>query len=189
LFPLSSFPQLLPSLSALANCPLSHTQVLRGLHLQHVPAYFMMYHIVLNHLPWSHIIVQGVGFVKKLTKDKQQKISSEKDKKPELFLISWSSHWLHHFQMSVWNNGRKRRQNFGSSSLFCSSFMSSFIPSYPLPLHKIPLLETFSFMATCHGLFIPHYATLVQTFVQGFARHWESSASTWLPQQRSFANK
>lgn len=40
------------------------------------------------------------------------------------------------FPMSAWNNGSKSRQNFGSSSLFCSSFMSSFISSYSMSPHK-----------------------------------------------------
>lgn len=59
----------------------------------------MMYHIVLKDLSWSHIIVQDVGFVKKHAKNKQQKILSEKDKEPELFLISWPSHLVYHVQM------------------------------------------------------------------------------------------
>lgn len=179
----------LPRLSALASCTLSH-RILRGYRYSVVFIYTMSQLISwCITLSWSHIIVQNVFFVKKHAKKKnQQKIFSEKDKEPELFLISWPSHLLHHFQMSIWNNGRKLRQNFGFS-LFCCSFMSSFIPSYPLSPHKIPLLETFSFMVSCHGLFTPHYTTLEQTLVQGFARHWESSASTWLPQQRNFASK
>ena len=95
-----------------------------------------MIFLVLKVLPWSHTIVQDVGFVSKQAKDKQQNIPSQKDEEPGLFLILWSSNWLHQFQMSAWNNGSKSRQNFGSSSLFCSSFMSSFISSYSMSPHK-----------------------------------------------------
>lgn len=128
--------QPLLDLSAVTSSPLSHAQVLHILCFHHALPHFRIFHVVLKGLPWSHVIVQDLGFVWKQVKNKQQKIPSQKDEEPGLFLISWSSNWLHHFQMSAWNNGRKSGQNFGSSSLFCSSFMSSFISSYSMSPHK-----------------------------------------------------
>lgn len=158
---LSFLLQFLPDLPAVTSSSLGHMQILHILLPWLVSGCFMLFSKVCPEV--KSLCKTQVLLTSRLQANKQQ-IPSEKDEEPQLFLISSPSNdIMSTYLLEILGlNQHRILALLPYSTLVLYLLLNNLIPCLPT---KIPLLESFSSIASCQDLFALYYTTLVQTFL------------------------